>query len=112
MDPKKIVQDTEQSKKSKRSPEGSKPGKVLVESRELGDLDSRIDTILAREGKLWLCSMCGKKNRERGPIRRHIEGIHIEGVSHPCTRCGKTLSSRSSLAAHGRKFHRKELGFR
>ena len=39
-----------------------------------------------------LCQVCGKKAAKgrKDHMRDHIETNHLEGVSHPCSICGKT----------------------
>ena len=105
----------------------SNPGKkvkddnaVEVKSCELGNnveaevsteqLDSRIMSLMARREGLWCCTLCGKKKREKSCLSRHIEGVHISGVRHPCNLCQRILTSRASLGAHKRKFHRAQIG--
>ena len=93
---------------------------VEVKSREPGknvdgvvsneQLESRIMSMMARREGLWCCTVCGKEKRERSCMSRHIEGVHISGVQHPCNLCQRILTSRASLGAHRRKFHRKHVG--
>ena len=73
-------------------------------------LDSRIMSLMARREGLWTCTLCGKEKREKSCLSRHIEGVHISGVRHPCNLCQRVLTSRASLGAHKRKFHRKHIG--
>ncbi len=51
--------------------------------------------------EVWTCKLCGHTaGILKGDMRNHIEGKHIEGVSHPFRQCGKSFSSRKSLAIH------------
>ena len=52
-----------------------------------------------------ICKVCGKEGLWN-KIRDHIEANHLEGISLPCDYCGKTLSSRASLATHKSKTHK------
>ena len=52
-----------------------------------------------------ICKVCGKEGLWN-QIRDHIEANHLEGISLPCDYCGKTLSSRASLATHRNKTHK------
>ena len=51
-----------------------------------------------------LCKVCGKEGRLFA-IKRHIEAIHISGISHPCDVCGKTCLSRDRLRRHKSVHH-------
>ena len=65
-------------------------------------LTSMMESITEGENKKWRCTVCGKSAGNKKDIRRHVES-HIEGVSHPCTICGKV--SRSSNVLKGRRSH-------
>ena len=55
----------------------------------------------ATDGKAnYICLECGKETRRKCDMRHHIEGKHIEGVSHPCNKCQKYFRSRNSLSNH------------
>jgi hypothetical protein len=49
--------------------------------------------------QVWTCKVCGKKATRGGKpdMRDHIEANHVEGVSHPCSICGKTYKSVTDL---------------
>ena len=84
------------------------PQDVLVkENDEVKDLVSQIDSMMMKQDGLWICKKCGKKRKDKHRIIVHVEGIHISGFYHPCSLCGKSLTSRTSLASHVRKFHTK-----
>jgi hypothetical protein len=71
------------------------------------ELDATVATMMEKnmDGK-WVCKVCGKiENKDRFNMKNHIEGKHIEGVSHPCNLCGKTFRSRNSLAKHLPRCH-------
>jgi hypothetical protein len=66
------------------------------------ELDATINSMTEKnlDGK-WTCKVCGKiDNKDKTHMRNHIEGKHIEGVTHPCSYCGKPFRSRHSLACH------------
>ena len=70
-----------------------------------GELDETIDSMIERlETGGYKCNVCGKLER-RSILIRHIESMHIEGVSHPCGNCGKLFRSRNSLAGHISQLH-------
>ena len=54
--------------------------------------------------KARICKVCGKEGRLFA-IKRHIEAIHISGISHPCDVCGKICLSRDRLRRHKSVHH-------
>jgi len=48
------------------------------------------------------CTVCGKEGYKR-EVKDHIEAQHLEGVSLPCTFCGKVFRSRNGLRHHTAK---------
>ena len=81
---------------------------VNVEGGELddqiGEMISTTDKCDQRGRKLVRCNVCGKEG-QRADVVRHIEAIHITGVSHSCDICGKTSRSRNALRKHKRDHH-------
>jgi hypothetical protein len=86
----------------------------LTTQTDYAELDATVDSMLEKNsnGK-WTCNVCGKidtsnnsKNSKQN-MKTHIEGKHIEGVSHPCSQCGKSFRSRDSFRVHIGKFHKK-----
>ena len=49
-----------------------------------------------------ICKLCGKEGRVKY-IRDHIEMSHLEDMSIPCNKCGKTFPSRSAMKLHNEK---------
>jgi len=87
--------------------------KVYVTEGGLEELDQQIASMMERgEDHVWTCKVCGKKATKGGKpdMRDHIEANHVEGISHPCTICGKTYKTRSSLKGHVAAFHRNSQG--
>ena len=72
------------------------------------DLNKTISSLMESLGQgRYACRVCGKiEPRKRGNMIYHIEGKHIEGVSHPCGQCGKSFRSRKSLTKHISVYHR------
>ena len=70
------------------------------------ELDDTIRSMMTRSDGQWSCNLCGKANKDKQAITFHIEGKHIEGVSHPCNQCGKQFRSRNSLAVHMSNIHK------
>ena len=81
---------------------------------DLHDLDDTIKSMIEstektmsvsnETRKVMRCKVCGKEDKFSN-IRRHIEAIHITGVSHTCNICGTVTRSRSALALHRSKNH-------
>ena len=70
------------------------------------DLDETINSMMESLGEpgKYLCKVCGKNINHKGNMINHIEGNHIEGVSHPCSICGKNFRSRECLRVHEFRF--------
>jgi len=73
------------------------------------NLDEMVESMMESLGNSrYSCKVCGKEEkRTRGNMKNHIEGKHIEGVSHPCPLCGKLLKTRVCLAMHINRVHNK-----
>ena len=56
------------------------------------------------------CSICGKINDDMKKhltnFRNHIE-THMEGLSYPCSVCGRNFKTKNSLNSHKSQTHRK-----
>jgi len=73
---------------------------------DLQNLDSQIDSMItAGQEKGKSCIVCGKQGSNID-IRRHIEAVHITGVSHICNICGNTSRSRHGLKQHVAHYHK------
>ena len=70
-------------------------------------LNTQIESMMRKEdGKTgWVCIVCGK-TAQKSNIAQHIEAKHVEGVSHPCTLCGKVSRSAHGLRLQRTKDHR------
>ena len=58
-----------------------------------------------RKTTAFICKLCGKEGHPAA-IKYHIEAIHLEGISIPCTSCDKVCSSRSAMSAHKNTRHK------
>ena len=61
--------------------------------------EEKIDALAEYGVDGWKCKRCGKQDKNRSWIRRHIES-HIEGFTFPCHLCEKTFSKRYKLKTH------------
>ena len=78
-------------------------------SGDLKELDEKVKSMMEKTSKLiqsgvtkayiYKCKLCEKEGAGIA-IRDHIEANHLEGVSLPCTSCGKVLRSRMTLRKH------------
>ena len=71
----------------------------MLESADIEYQQTYINSMMERipEGhNRWKCTVCGKAFRDRKDMSRHIE-THIEGMSYPCTECGKISRSSNAL---------------
>ena len=55
--------------------------------------------------RLWTCDMCGKTNKDRQDMRRHME-THFPGFEHQCPYCDKQSKSRNALRNHISRNHK------
>ena len=86
-------------------------GKVIMAvDSNTGNFDVQIETMMERiiDGEFnWKCAVCGKMTKgSTTQMKRHVE-IHLEGLSYPCTHCGKVCRSRTILTKHISLNHRK-----
>ena len=66
------------------------------------ELDETINSMMSSLGQgQYSCNVCGKiEPKKKFNMKNHIEGKHIEGVSHPCSHCANTFRSRGALWFH------------
>ena len=66
------------------------------------ELDETANSMIERvETGGFSCKMCGKlEPKSKRDLRNHIEAKHIDGISIPCSQCGKYFRSRNSLTTH------------
>jgi len=71
--------------------EGNKAVEDLV-------LESMTSLAGAGKGTLWQCNHCGKEDKDKSMMKRHVEShFHFK---HTCPYCGKDYKSRPSLQCH------------
>jgi len=81
----------------------------FTRAADLQDLDEKIKSLMESTDRtisvgnqkraLMVCKVCGKEG-QLGNIQKHIESIHITGVSHTCDICGKVLRSKNAFFQH------------
>jgi len=77
----------------------------------LKDLDETIISMsekhkVGKAEKKYRCRECGKEERDKTDMRKHIERKHIEGISHPCLYCNKRYKTREQHEKHTRNTHK------
>ena len=84
------------------------PGRTMVAvDSSIEDVKSKIYSLMEKfsNGQYnWKCTVCGKPGKDRANMARHIES-HIEGVSYPCEKCGKSSRSANALSVHVSTYH-------
>ena len=71
------------------------------------ELDQQIDSMMERIEGAWTCKVCGKKDQlNKSNIKKHIEGIHLEGSAYSCDFCGTIARSKNGLQSHIFRNHR------
>ena len=71
-------------------------------------LNEEIDLLIEKtDQKRYACKMCGIEMSKKQHMQNHVEGKHIKGFLHPCTKCedAKTFKARHTLRVHMSKFH-------
>ena len=63
------------------------------------------DLYKGKQVRARICKVCGKEGSMIN-IMNHIESNHINGISVPCNLCGKSFTSRNTLASHKFRKHR------
>ena len=68
------------------------------------ELDLQIERMIERSEGIWRCTHCNKSATKKEHIKIHAE-THIDGVSHTCHICSKSVSTRNNLRQHITKQH-------
>ena len=83
---------------------------IMAVDSNIGEIDSQMKTMMERinDGEYnWKCTVCGKRTKgSPTQMKRHVE-VHIEGLSYPCTQCGKVSTTRNGLNTHITVYHSK-----
>ena len=70
------------------------------------ELNITIESLLEKIDGTYSCKMCNQKSTHKATLKRHIEGKHTQGGSHPCQICGKIFRSSHYLNVHMSNIHR------
>ena len=71
-----------------------------LDTSNLQEVNQKIEELIEMtEDGQWRCKACGKYQRRKDYMKKHIE-THIDGLSFPCSTCGKLFRSRNSLLTH------------
>ena len=81
--------------------------KEFVADADVSELEERIEGMMERGEKGFVCKMCGKYAGTRQHVIYHIEANHVEGLKHLCTECHRSFKVRHSLQSHINRKHRK-----
>ena len=79
-------------------------------NNNIPDLDELVlesmNQVLKSDGRgySWQCNHCGKEDKDKNNMRRHVES-HFS-FSHTCPYCAKVYKSRPSLRCHISTKHR------
>ena len=79
--------------------------KIPISAEDLNDIEEKVSQYVEKlESKRFRCTICGKEAVLQRNLKNHIE-THMEGLSFPCSSCGRTFRSSHSLYNHSNKFH-------
>ena len=78
---------------------------VRIESQREEELEAKKNEMLVKKSGVYYCNLCGHSGSDRRNMQRHTE-IHIEGMAHICTYCGKSFRSKNSYRTHKYTFHK------
>ena len=68
-------------------------------------LQKTVGVMMEKVGGIWMCKGCGEKCEFRQQLKEHVEEVHVAGVKHICSICGKIFKSRSFVRNHINRFH-------
>jgi len=68
-------------------------------------LESMINVL---ENGLYVCTQCGKEQKNKKDLKRHVARKHIQGPIVSCHFCGKEFKNQPSLQVHISQYHRDE----
>ena len=77
------------TEKARRNAPNKKIQNLVCDFKNTEELDQIIFKLLERDSDgMWRCTVCSKVSTRIGHMKHHVE-THIEGLSFPCSYCGK-----------------------
>merc|ERR1712129_627259 len=76
-----------------------KRNKKKESNKTFDELDAQIYGNMSRDGILWICNFCDKKDHRKTQIMHHLEKNHLDLQLH-CDKCGHVSNNRLNLAKH------------
>ena len=71
-----------------------------ISVENVAEIDQKFAELIEKEeGGLHMCTVCGKKIKDKRDMKRHLE-THLSGLSYDCSQCGKNFRSSSALRKH------------
>ena len=78
---------------------------LQIERLMVSSFDAMVSSFDAFSGKtIWKCVQCDYSPKVKHTLKEHVE-THIEGISHLCSVCDKSFSTRNSLRVHKIRSH-------
>ena len=81
--------------------------KEFVAADNVSELEEKIESMMERGEKGFVCKACEKYAGTRQHVIYHIEANHVEGLKHLCTECHRSFKVRHSLQSHMNRKHKK-----
>ena len=71
-----------------------------ISAENIDQIEEKISEFLEKmDSGNFRCTICGKESNRSRNVKNHIE-THMEGLSFPCERCGRSFRSRIGLYNH------------
>ena len=84
--------------------------RIVADAAFFKNIDGIIRSKIVQIGKeLYQCVDCGKVNKNRTNLSKHVEDRHVQYGGLSCSVCGKHCTSRNSLATHYSRHHRPQV---
>lgn len=114
---KSVIEETFTNNASTHDPDTSsremavaEPAKIKISGDEKRVLEEKINRNVEKaENGLFKCLLCGKEAKQKIQIQYHIEGIHMEGLSLPCSICERTFRSKNAFTIHKFREHNQKV---
>ena len=77
----------------------------VIGDPEMAAVTPLSDSMMSFKNGVWVCTTCGKFDKNKFNVRDHTETHNISTPSHHCSICGKYYKTRNSLRVHKYKVH-------